>query len=108
MRIKKICPPRQFCPNQNKKSIIHFDTLHIKVKPNNEFNIDNKIFIQTHSWGFLINNDLKKNNKKKFYFMGTPYPDHLVFYENENLFSNYCKSEKQKKLSFKNFLRRIK
>ena len=108
MKIKKINPPRKFYPNKNKKKITLFDTLHIKVKPNEEFKIDNKIFIKTKSWGFLINNNLKKKNKKKFYFMGAPHPDHLVFYENRNLFNNYCKSEKQKKLSIKNFFKNNK
>ena len=108
MKIKKINPPRKFHPNTSKKKIIIFDTLHIKVKPNEEFKIDNKIFIKTKSWGFLINNDLKKKDKKKFYFIGAPQPDHLVFYEKKNLFNNYCKSEKQKKLFIKKFFKNNK
>jgi len=108
MKIKKINPPRKFYPNNKKKNITLLDTLHIKVKANEEYIIDKEIFIETKKWGFLIKNDLLKKNKKIFSLMGSSHADHLVFYKNKKLFDIYCKKEKQKKISIQNFLKKNK
>jgi len=98
--IKKINPPRIFFPTKNSKIK---DVLHIRVKTDDEININKKIKFKFEKWGMIIENNIQNDNT--FQFMGNKLSDHLIWVKNTKKHKKYCKIENQKTLSIKKVIK---
>ena len=84
MKIKKIFPHRVFQVGQKKNNIFLKDTLHIKVKKNDNIifpiNKNEPIKFNIKKWGFVLGNDIKKKRKNlEFVFFGANKKKYILF-----------------------------